>query len=92
MAEPISRFRERAYFVSLILVGTILAVGAHPWKDPPVGGGLIKDGDTQWMTAGSGLLHIEKPPNDLVDQGGLVHGIQLWVNLPAKDKMLPPKY
>ncbi len=71
---------------------TYIMDGAFEHQDSHGGGGLIKDGDTQWMTAGSGLLHIEKPPNDLVDQGGLFHGIQLWVNLPAKDKMLPPKY
>lgn len=71
---------------------TYIMDGAFEHQDTHGGGGLIKDGDTQWMTAGSGLLHIEKPPNDLVDEGGLFHGIQLWVNLPAKDKMLPPRY
>ena len=44
----------------------------------------ITNGDTQWMTAGAGLLHIEAPPEWLVQQGGLFHGIQLWVNLPAR--------
>jgi len=44
------------------------------------------------MTAGGGILHIETPPEDLVVSGGLFHGIQLWVNLPAKDKMIPPAY
>jgi redox-sensitive bicupin YhaK (pirin superfamily) len=44
------------------------------------------------MTAGSGILHIETPPGALVVAGGLFHGIQLWVNLPAKDKMIPPAY
>lgn len=44
------------------------------------------------MTAGSGLLHIEAPPESLVMSGGLFHGIQLWVNLPARDKMMAPKY
>ncbi|MGZ5410614.1 MAG: pirin family protein, partial [Aeromicrobium sp.] len=53
---------------------------------------LITNGDTQWMTAGSGLLHIEKPPESLVMSGGLFHGFQLWVNLPAKDKFLAPRY
>ena len=53
---------------------------------------MITDGATQWMTAGSGVLHIETPPAELVDAGGLFHGIQLWVNLPAKDKMIAPRY
>lgn len=56
------------------------------------GGGLIADGATQWMTAGSGLLHIETPPEALVSSGGLFHGVQLWVNLPAALKMTPPRY
>src|SRR5262249_8933315 len=47
---------------------------------------------TQWMTAGSGLLHIEAPPEDLVVSGGLFHGFQLWVNLPSALKMAPPRY
>jgi redox-sensitive bicupin YhaK (pirin superfamily) len=53
---------------------------------------LISNGATQWMTAGSGILHIETPPEALVVSGGLFHGIQLWVNLPAKDKMTAPRY
>jgi redox-sensitive bicupin YhaK (pirin superfamily) len=56
------------------------------------GGGLITNGDTQWMTAGSGLLHIEAPPEELVASGGLFHGFQLWVNLPARLKMTDPRY
>src|SRR6266545_820917 len=56
------------------------------------GGGLITDGDTQWMTAGSGLIHIEAPPEEVVVRGGLFHGFQLWVNLPAKLKWSPPRY
>jgi len=47
------------------------------------GGGVIANGATQWMTAGAGILHIERPPESLVASGGLFHGIQLWVNLPA---------
>lgn len=54
--------------------------------------GSITDGDTQWMTAGSGLLHIEAPPEHLVVSGGLFHGFQLWVNLPRADKMKAPAY
>jgi redox-sensitive bicupin YhaK (pirin superfamily) len=53
---------------------------------------LISNGATQWMTAGSGILHIETPPEALVVSGGLFHGIQLWVNLPANDKMTAPRY
>lgn len=44
------------------------------------------------MTAGSGILHIETPPAELVESGGLFHGVQLWVNLPKKDKFAPPRY
>ena len=53
---------------------------------------MITNGDTQWMTAGAGILHIERPPEHLVTSGGLFHGFQLWVNLPAQDKYLAPRY
>ena len=53
---------------------------------------MIENGATQWMTAGSGILHIERPPDALIDSGGLFHGIQLWVNLPSSLKMTPPRY
>ena len=52
-------------------------------RDSNGGGGVITNGDTQWMTAGAGIVHIEMPPEGLVDEGGLFHGFQLWVNLPA---------
>ncbi|MET8293837.1 pirin family protein [Streptomyces sp. NPDC006687] len=71
---------------------TYIMDGTFIHRDSHGGGGLITNGDTQWMTAGSGLLHIETPPEELVMSGGLFHGLQLWVNLPAKDKMLAPKY
>jgi redox-sensitive bicupin YhaK (pirin superfamily) len=71
---------------------TYLLDGTFRHQDSHGGGGLISDGDTQWMTAGSGLLHIEAPPEELVVSGGLFHGFQLWVNLPAKLKMSPPRY
>ena len=61
-------------------------------QDSHGGGGIISDGDTQWMTAGSGLLHIETPPEHVVMSGGLFHGFQLWVNLPASKKWSPPRY
>jgi redox-sensitive bicupin YhaK (pirin superfamily) len=56
------------------------------------GGGVITDGSTQWMTAGSGVVHSEMPTQDLLDSGGLLHGFQLWVNLPAAEKWLDPRY
>mgnify|MGYP001161697212 CR=1 FL=1 len=71
---------------------TYLIDGTFIHRDSHGGGGTIADGDTQWMTAGSGLLHIETPPESLVMSGGLFHGLQLWVNLPAKDKMADPRY
>src|SRR5918996_454537 len=71
---------------------TYLIDGTFVHRDSHGGGGTITNGDTQWMTAGSGLLHIETPPEELVMSGGLFHGIQLWVNLPAKDKWAPPRY
>jgi redox-sensitive bicupin YhaK (pirin superfamily) len=71
---------------------TYMIDGQFAHQDSHGGGGLITNGATQWMTAGSGILHIETPPESLVASGGLFHGIQLWVNLPAKDKMLPPAY
>jgi redox-sensitive bicupin YhaK (pirin superfamily) len=72
--------------VTYILDGTFLHQDSHG------GGGTISNGATQWMTAGGGILHIETPPEELVISGGLFHGIQLWVNLPAKDKMVAPRY
>ncbi|MQS10202.1 pirin family protein, partial [Streptomyces alkaliphilus] len=71
---------------------TYLLDGTFIHQDSEGGGGVINDGDTQWMTAGSGLLHIEAPPEEMVMKGGLFHGIQLWVNLPARDKMTTPRY
>ncbi len=71
---------------------TYMIDGTFRHRDSIGGGGLITNGDTQWMTAGSGILHIEAPPEELVASGGLFHGIQLWVNLPRADKMIPPRY
>lgn len=71
---------------------TYMIDGTFQHQDSHGGGGLITDGATQWMTAGSGILHIETPPEQLVISGGLFHGIQLWVNLPARDKWVPPRY
>ena len=71
---------------------TYILDGTFQHQDSQGGGGLITDGATQWMTAGSGILHIETPPEALVRRGGLFHGLQLWVNLPAADKMTAPRY
>ena len=71
---------------------TYIIDGTFQHKDSNGGGGLITNGDTQWMTAGSGILHIERPPEDLVVSGGLFHGVQLWVNLPKAKKMTSPRY
>ena len=71
---------------------TYMIDGRIAHQDSHGGGGMISDGATQWMTAGSGILHIETPPADIVESGGLFHGIQLWVNLPRKDKLTPPRY
>jgi redox-sensitive bicupin YhaK (pirin superfamily) len=71
---------------------TYMIDGEFAHQDSHGGGGLITDGATQWMTAGSGILHIETPPEALVMSGGLFHGVQLWVNLPGKDKMIRPAY
>jgi redox-sensitive bicupin YhaK (pirin superfamily) len=71
---------------------TYMIDGTFQHQDSNGGGGLIENGATQWMTAGSGILHIETPPEDLVVSGGLFHGVQLWVNLPGKDKWVPPAY
>ncbi|WP_255949605.1 pirin family protein [Streptomyces odontomachi] len=71
---------------------TYIMDGTFIHRDSHGGGGTITNGDTQWMTAGSGLLHIETPPEELVTSGGLFHGLQLWVNLPREAKMIAPKY
>jgi redox-sensitive bicupin YhaK (pirin superfamily) len=71
---------------------TYMIDGTFQHQDSHGGGGVIRNGATQWMTAGGGILHIETPPEELVVSGGLFHGIQLWVNLPAKDKMVAPRY
>jgi redox-sensitive bicupin YhaK (pirin superfamily) len=71
---------------------TYIMDGVFDHQDSHGGGGTITNGDTQWMTAGAGLLHIEAPPEWLVAQGGLFHGIQLWVNLPKRQKLVTPRY
>jgi quercetin 2,3-dioxygenase len=71
---------------------TYIIDGIFEHNDSTGGGGVITNGDTQWMTAGSGILHIEKPPESLVVSGGLFHGIQLWVNLSSAQKWVDPRY
>ena len=71
---------------------TYMIDGTFQHQDSIGGGGVITNGATQWMTAGAGILHIERPPEELVISGGLFHGIQLWVNLPKLDKWVPPRY
>jgi redox-sensitive bicupin YhaK (pirin superfamily) len=71
---------------------TYMLDGIMQHQDSHGGGGVIRDGATQWMTAGGGILHIETPPESLVVSGGLFHGFQLWVNLPSAKKMAPPAY
>ena len=72
--------------VSYILDGEI----SH--HDSNGGGGVIHEGDTQWMTAGAGILHDELPTERVFHHGGPVHGVQLWVNLPAELKFSQPRY
>ena len=71
---------------------TYMIDGIFEHSDSNGGGGVITNGDTQWMTAGAGILHIEKPPEHLVVSGGLFHGFQLWVNLPKTQKWTAPRY
>ncbi len=71
---------------------TYMIDGVMDHQDSHGGGGSITNGDTQWMTAGSGMLHIETPPEWLVASGGVFHGVQLWVNLPREAKWATPRY
>jgi len=71
---------------------TYMLDGVIEHRDSMGGGGSITDGATQWMTAGAGIVHSEMPPEYLVRSGGLFHGVQLWVNLPARLKWSPPRY
>ncbi len=71
---------------------TYMLDGTFQHQDSHGGGGVIENGATQWMTAGAGILHIETPPEALVMSGGLFHGVQLWVNLPAAQKFAAPAY
>src|SRR5207247_1706272 len=71
---------------------TYMIDGEMAHSDSNGGGGLITNGDTQWMTAGAGILHIETPPEHLVLSGGLFHGFQLWSNVQRTLKFAAPRY
>ncbi len=71
---------------------TYMIDGEFVHRDSTGGGGVIANGDTQWMTAGAGIVHSEMPPEKLIRTGGLFHGVQLWVNLPAAQKWSQPRY
>lgn len=71
---------------------TYLLEGAMQHKDSAGNSGDLFRGDVQWMTAGKGVIHSELPHPDVMENGGLTHGFQIWVNLPAKDKMMAPRY
>lgn len=71
---------------------TIAYKGRVEHRDSAGGGGIIGEGDVQWMTAASGVLHKEFHETEWAKDGGIFQMVQLWVNLPAKDKMSPPKY
>jgi redox-sensitive bicupin YhaK (pirin superfamily) len=69
-----------------------MLAGKMQHRDSAGHSGIIGPGDVQWMTAGAGIVHSELPETAFLRQGGVMHGIQLWVNLPAADKMIRPRY
>jgi redox-sensitive bicupin YhaK (pirin superfamily) len=71
---------------------TYILDGAVEHADSRGNRGRISAGDVQWMTAGSGVIHSELPSEELRQNGGRMHGFQLWVNLPRRDKMMTPRY
>ena len=71
---------------------TIAYQGEVAHRDSTGGGGVIKAGDVQWMTAGAGIIHEEFHSDAFSERGGLFEMVQLWVNLPAKDKNTPARY
>src|SRR5690348_13842525 len=66
--------------------------GQFGHKDSAGHSGTLRAGDVQWMTAGAGVVHSEMPDPEFTRTGGRVHGLQLWVNLPRRDKMIAPRY
>jgi redox-sensitive bicupin YhaK (pirin superfamily) len=71
---------------------TYMLEGQFEHEDSAGNRGAIAKGDVQWMTAGSGVVHSEMPSAEIRAKGGRIHGFQVWVNLPARDKMMPPRY
>ena len=71
---------------------TYLLEGEMEHEDSAGSKGTLTPGDVQWMTAGKGIIHSEMPTAKMMLEGGMMHGFQIWVNLPAKDKMMNPRY
>jgi hypothetical protein len=71
---------------------TYMIDGVFEHKDSQGHSGQLRSGDVQWMTAGSGVIHSEMPEKKFSQKGGRLHGFQLWVNLPKRDKMINPQY
>ncbi len=71
---------------------TYLLSGGFQHKDSAGHAGQLGPGDVQWMTAGAGVVHSELPSDEFMRDGGVMHGFQIWVNLPARDKMMKPRY
>jgi len=71
---------------------TYMLSGDMQHKDSSGHAGRLRSGDVQWMTAGAGVVHAEMPSAEFMRTGGRMHGFQLWVNLPQRDKMIRPRY
>ncbi len=71
---------------------TYILEGEMEHADSAGNRGKIRSGDVQWMTAGKGVVHSELPSKRMMEEGGRMHGFQIWVNLPAKDKLMAPRY
>ncbi|MEA2641866.1 MAG: quercetin 2,3-dioxygenase [Chloroflexota bacterium] len=71
---------------------TYLLDGRLQHRDSQGNHGTLRPGDVQWMTAGAGVVHSEMPEDEFYKTGGHMHGFQIWVNLPARDKMIQPRY
>jgi hypothetical protein len=71
---------------------TYILEGQAQHRDSAGNAGALGPGDVQWMTAGSGVVHSEMPSREFARHGGRMHGFQIWVNLPRRDKMMPPRY
>jgi len=71
---------------------TYMLAGRMEHRDSQGHAGRLTPGDVQWMTAGAGVIHSEMPEAGFLATGGRMHGFQLWVNLPSRDKLMPPRY